>query len=268
MQIEEVGKRYGIYSRHLPQPEMHTPEKRTSEEAELSTPTSLPKRMRYETPTRSALNKMVVEDSPAVTVSYLRVYIRTLAFQLNFINQVLVKGKRKSRAHFVHKSSGLKKLVRGVANRSNRTIARQALLNNRVRPHLFTLLKKQIQKELTRMCSKKQPSLLRSSSPDSIASFSWESIANEVFLVAPTFHTILQACVNVKRRKRANTSGGKRHKTYHRSDNAALGVCACILLRHRNHHLNLFQRLVSLILHSGHSGKQVYTPMHDHYCIL
>ena len=37
-----------------------------------------------------------------------------------------------------------------------------------------------------------------------------------------------------------------------------LGVCASILLRHKNVHMNALQRIISLVLHTGHSAKQVY----------
>ena len=103
------------------------------------------------------------------------------------------------------------------------------------------------------LCSKKHSSVPRDSRPDSLATFTWDKLSEEVSIVAPTFYGILQACVGVKKRHK-----NMRCKTYLHSNNIALGVCASIILRHCNHHMNLFQRLVSLILHSGHSGKQVY----------
>ena len=59
-----------------------------------------------------------------------------------------MKGKGRAWAHSVHKSSGLKKLVRGAANKRCRTVARQAVQNTRVQSHVFDLLKKRVQKEL------------------------------------------------------------------------------------------------------------------------
>ena len=60
------------------------------------------------------------------------------------------------------------------------------------------------------------------------------------------------ACVRVCKERTRKKGGGIRPK-----DSAVLGICAALLLRHRNHHLNLVQRIMSLILHCGHAGKQV-----------
>ena len=38
---------------------------------------------------------------------------------------------------------------------------------------------------------------------------------------------------------------------------AVVGVCASVLLRHKNQRMNLLQHILSLILHRGHAGKQV-----------
>ena len=37
------------------------------------------------------------------------------------------------------------------------------------------------------------------------------------------------------------------------SNDATMGVCAAILLRHKNQHMNALQHIVSLILHRGHA---------------
>ena len=49
----------------------------------------------------------------------------------------------------------------------------------------------------------------------------------------------------------------KRKKTYRVSEDVVFSVCASVLLRYRNANMNALQRIVSLQLHSGHSGKQV-----------
>ena len=67
---------------------------------------------------------------------------------------------------------------------------------------------------------------------------------------APVLHAFLSMRVDVKRQQRA-------FKTTRRiSSAAAMGVCASVLW-HKNQHLNVLQHIVSLILHSGHAGKQV-----------
>ena len=46
-------------------------------------------------------------------------------------------------------------------------------------------------------------------------------------------------------------------RSYRPSNSAILGVCAALLLRHRNHNLNAVQRIISIILHGGHAAKWV-----------
>ena len=49
----------------------------------------------------------------------------------------------------------------------------------------------------------------------------------------------------------------KRGTSYAVDDTAVIGMCAAILLRHRNTHMNLVQRIISTLLYSGHAPKQV-----------
>lgn len=98
---------------------------------------------------------------------------------------------------------------------------------------------------------------------DKLQNFRWDDIVTELKSRAPVLHAFLSMCVDVKRRQRA-------FKTTHRISNAAaMGVCASVLLRHKNQHLNVLQHIVSLILHRGHAGKQVCfnkdTPIHTAY---
>ena len=80
--------------------------------------------------------------------------------------------------------------------------------------------------------------------------FRWDDLA-ELKSRAPVLHEFLSMYVDVKRRQRS-------FKKTHRTTNAAvMGVCASLLLRHKNQHMNALQHIVSLILHRGHAGKQV-----------
>ena len=104
---------------------------------------------------------------------------------------------------------------------------------------------------MTRVVSKKGASCLCQKTLEELNSFTWDNL----HLKAPTLHRVLMGCVSVHRRERAGKGKGRRVR--HPHGYAALGICAAILLRNRNQHLNLVQRLISLILHSGHAGKQV-----------
>ena len=153
----------------------------------------------------------------------------------------------------------MKQLVRGVARRSHKTVARQAMLNKKIRAHVLGYLKKDVQKEIKSICSKKVNSVLREASADIVSSFSWELLVKEIEVNAPTLLSLLHACVDVKRRQRKRNSvlSSRKSKSQIPSNTAAIGVCAGIILRNANHHMNLVQRLISLILDNGHSSKQV-----------
>ena len=45
------------------------------------------------------------------------------------------------------------------------------------------------------MCSKKQIALFRASSAETLSTFSWEGVVEELEKRAPTLHTLLKKCV-------------------------------------------------------------------------
>lgn len=127
--------------------------------------------------------------------------------------------------------------------------------NPKTRAICLKILEKDIQKDLSRVASTKEGcSCLQQKTLSALQNFSWERLHEELKFKAPTLYRVLQGCVNVHRRER---EGRKGSRTYRPSDSAVLGVCAALLLRHRNQRLNLLQRIISLILHSGHAGKLV-----------
>ena len=101
---------------------------------------------------------------------------------------------------------------------------------------------------------KEGPSCLRQTGIDSLQSFSWEILDCELphkAPKAPTLHAVLDGCVDVRRK------ACKQRRARHNKNVVVRGICAAILLRLRNHHLNLVQRMISPILCNGHDGKQV-----------
>ena len=77
-----------------------------------------------------------------------------------------------------------------------------------------------------------------------LPSSSWDKLLTEVSTYAPVFLSLLRAATYT-RRSRDNQS-------------AVIGICAAVLLKHRFHKMNLVQKLLSLILYSGHSSKKVF----------
>jgi len=96
---------------------------------------------------------------------------------------------------------------------------------------------------------------MRSSFED-IKQFSWEKISDELYQVTPTLYAVLRGCTNVKRRVRSAQNPVHHEKEISRNK-VILGVCASILLHHKNMHMNALQHIISLVLNAGHSLKQV-----------
>lgn len=92
-------------------------------------------------------------------------------------------------------------------------------------------------------CSRNVQSILQNKDAKALKDFSWEKLTNELAANAPTLFHELQGCT-ITRAPRVNRD-------------ATIGMCAAILLRYRHNRMNLLQRILSLILHAGHSSKLV-----------
>ena len=152
-----------------------------------------------------------------------------LLHQNDFLVQIIIKGTKRARAHIISKSSALKKLARGIASKSHNTIGRQATKNIMICQRVLSIIARDIQNEMTALCSKNFNSILRQSSFEAIQNFSWKSLSKELRVV-PTLYRILSGCTNVTRRV---ISSPKNKREEHMNE-TVLGVCASILLCHRN----------------------------------
>ena len=129
--------------------------------------------------------------------------------------------------------------------------------NPKTRINVLAVLRKDLQKELKTMSSKKVNSCLRQRSFSSLKNFSWAQLVSEVETNAPTLHQVLQGLVTVRRQERSRKKEKQKKRSYHAKDSTIFGLCVAVLLRHHNHSMSLVQRIISLVLHSGHAGKQV-----------
>lgn len=112
---------------------------------------------------------------------------------------------------------------------------------------IFTIIVKKIERkvyeELKSLCSLKVNSILRDGSSKSVKNFKWESFLSEIQAHAPILYRIVLACTRTKH-PRPNRNG-------------LIGLCIALLAKYRCPHMNLFHKIISLVLYSGHSGKQV-----------
>lgn len=139
-----------------------------------------------------------------------------------------------------------KHLGKAVARRSQQVIAVETLKNPLTRKRVLGLVGREVQKEIKAMVSNKTHSIL---STESLAEFEWSTLLEELHTHAPVLAGILQAATKT-RVKRLNSD-------------AVVGMCASILIKNRNPKMSLLQKIVSLVLYSGHTCKQVY-----HVCTL
>lgn len=87
-------------------------------------------------------------------------------------------------------------------------------------------------------------SILCSQSPDDLKCFKWDDIYHELNEKAPVFLSIL-------------VSATKTRTPRSRDSQAVICMCVAILLKYRFKRLSLVQKIVSLILYTGHCSKKV-----------
>ena len=106
--------------------------------------------------------------------------------------------------------------------------------------------------------------MLRKRTVAAMKSFCWRDFVKELEATSPVFCAVLKECVERKRRKVS-----KRGTSYKVDDSVVIGMCAAILLRHRNSNMNLVQRILSTLMYGGHAPKKVHvTCMHAIYVII
>ncbi len=133
-----------------------------------------------------------------------------------------------------------KRLGKAVARRSKSTVAAEVLKDPITKKYVLQRLGVNLRRELALMCSDKVESILQS---QDLKCFTWDKLLLEVSEHSPILYSILQSCTHT-RRPRHNRNG-------------IIGMCCAILLKFRYGKMSLVQRMVSLILYAGSSGKQV-----------
>lgn len=118
----------------------------------------------------------------------------------------------------------------------------EALKDPTTKKYLVEMLGNELAKEVKCMSSDSVNSILQSQNPDHLKQFNWEMLLNELCKFAPVLRRLLSLASS--RVRRSNTD-------------AVIGMCAAILINHRNPKMNLVQKINSLILYAGHSSKQV-----------
>ena len=155
--------------------------------------------------------------------------------------QVQIRYHRKIQNHMLTPSR--KVMGKAVARKSKLTIARECLNDHTIRNYILTILSRNINSEMHKMCSKGTNSVLKQETPETLEEFHWESLLNEVRTHASTLLYFMKACTKTKK------SRPNREPT--------IGMCTAILLKYRYSKMSLVQKIIALILYAGHSAKQV-----------
>lgn len=136
-----------------------------------------------------------------------------------------------------------KHMGKALARGKRKSVAAECIKDPVAKKYIIKKIGVLLRKGMNVMCSDDTNSMLRQQCISAEKDFSWESFLTELETNAPLLFTILHECTHT-RRQRLN-------------QDAAMGMCAAILLKHRFSRMSLVQRINSLVLYSGSSGKQV-----------
>ena len=135
----------------------------------------------------------------------------------------------------------LESLGKMIAPGMYKQIVNAAWQNKSLKKELTELVQKDIEKECSYLCSKKDPSCLRKTSKDDMLSFSMEKLAMEIQERAPLFHSILSADAINRKSKAKNPSP--------QAEFGAIGMAAAICLHNRSQYMIAVQLLITDFLY-------------------
>ena len=136
-------------------------------------------------------------------------------------------------------------LGKPVARKRKKTITAETLKDSTTKGYIVSIMGRELSREIRPMASDHAKSILQSQNPDDLKQFKWDTLLCELSKYAPVLSRLLLLTTKTKR-PRLNQK-------------AVIGVCAAILINHRNSKMNLVQKLAYLILYAGHTSKQVCT---------
>ncbi len=133
-----------------------------------------------------------------------------------------------------------KKAVAALSRRYDKKAARECLSNDKIRLYIVNKIGQIVRGELKKMCTSN--SKFTCHSPEDLSQFNWNEMYDQLQQNTPVFLSIMESATQT----RANRC------------NRVAVICAAVLLKFRFQKINLVQKVVSLILYSGHASKEVY----------
>ena len=151
---------------------------------------------------------------------------------VNVTVKVKCPSKNRERKLPVDLESLGKMLVRG----TYRQIANAAWKNTSINKHLRELMVRELEKETTQLCSKKNPSC-PNTNKQSMVSFTMEKVSNELKERTPLLHSVLSA-VSINRRSKA-----AKEKSHFGA------IAAAVCLKNRCKHMTAVQLLITIFIY-------------------
>lgn len=129
--------------------------------------------------------------------------------------------------------------------RNFNSFAATAMKNSATRQAVIKILGRRLQNEVASLCSTKSKAVLAKKPNDGMGNFIdlIDTLMEDVTVRAPTFLSLLKWALKTRRARQ--------------NYNAIIAVIMSIICKNRKASVCLFQRIVSLILYTGHSSKQV-----------
>lgn len=151
-----------------------------------------------------------------------------------------------SRPRFVHLTPSRRRICRPLLRTNYSSFAIQCIRKNKTtKSAIIRVVGQLLKSEVAGICSDNFHSITRQNDKECVNDFDSvrKTLLSEMKSKAPTLFSLLTACLKT-RKPRANTD-------------TIVALIFSIMCKHRRPSACLFQRLISLILYSGHSSKQV-----------
>ena len=133
-------------------------------------------------------------------------------------------------------------MSKALARGCKKTVVDDCFSDTKTFAYLKIKLHRMLKNEIKMMCSNKVQSILRSSATcDNLKKFKWSELIDEMKIHAPLLFDILASCIPLS------------------ATNSEATICMCSAIIFCNHfkHMNLIQKIISIILYAGRAGKQV-----------
>ena len=142
-------------------------------------------------------------------------------------------------------------IVRNVVCGTNASIANAVWSSDELKSCVLKNVEKEIQDECSRLCSRKSPSIVTDTSPESIISLKDSQIVHELEERTPVLHRCLTAAACSKQKKKSTRVDQDQKTT------SAVSMASSVLLRCRNPAMSANAYRLSVLLWHGGAQKQV-----------